>query len=78
VCQSGMGIPPGCLFSMGGGGQGPKCKWLIEEITKRVTADLPMAAHASRATELRQNMSLTLAREVARQLSLRCRVVDCH
>ena len=28
------------------GGQGPKCKWLIEEITKRVTADLPMAAHA--------------------------------
>ena len=58
------------------GGMGPQARWLLEETTKRITADLPMAAHSARVAEVRQNLSLTLAREVARQLALRCRVID--
>ena len=58
------------------GGMGPSANWMLIEVLKRVTADLPYAAHAARLSEVRQNLSITLAREVARQLALRCQVLD--
>ena len=58
------------------GGMGPSARWLLQEVTKRITVDLPHASHSLRAAELRQTLSLALAREVARELALRCRVID--
>ena len=55
---------------------GPQARWLLEGTVKRITADLPMVAHSARVAEVRQNLSLTLAREVARQLALRCWVAN--
>jgi hypothetical protein len=72
--QAAWGFHPAALSPWGG--MGPAAKWLLEETLKRITADLPLAAHSARVQEVRQNLSLTLAREVARQLSLRCRVTD--
>ena len=57
------------------GGMGPSAKWFLQETCKRVTTDLPLAAHSARVGEVRQGLSITLAREVARQLLLRCRVI---
>ena len=58
------------------GGMGPQARWLLEETTKRITVDLPMSAHSVRVNEVKQGLSMTLAREVARQLALRCRLTD--
>lgn len=58
------------------GGQGAHARSLLYEVLRRATADLVGWAKAQRLAELRQNLALTLAREVARQLSLRCRVID--
>jgi hypothetical protein len=58
------------------GGMGPSARWLLAETTKKIASDLPHAAHAVRVAEIRQNLSLTIAREVARQLSLRCQVIQ--
>jgi hypothetical protein len=55
---------------------GPSGKELLRDVTKRIVGDLPLEAHAGRAQELRQCLSLALMREVARQLSLRCSVLD--
>ena len=60
------------------GGLGPQARWLLDETTKQITTDLPMAAHTVRVGEVRQNLSLTLAREVARQLSVRWRIMDAR
>ena len=51
-------------------------KLLLTEVSKRVLNDLPYVVQATRVVEIRQNLSLTLAREVARQLSLRCLVLQ--
>ena len=58
------------------GGQGTAARSLLHEVLKRATADQNGWAKTQRILELRQNISVTLAREVARQLALRCRVVD--
>ena len=59
-----------------GGGMGPQARWLLEETTKRITVDLPMSAHSVRVNEVKQGLSMTLAREIARQLALCCRLTD--
>ena len=58
------------------GGMGPSARHLLFEVTKRVTSGTPLSASNSRANEIRQNISMTLAREVARQLSLVYRILD--
>jgi len=58
------------------GGQGSAAKALLFEVLKRATADQQGWPKTQRILELRQNLSLTLAREVAKQLSLRCRLLD--
>ena len=58
------------------GGQGAAAKGLLHELLKRATADQQGWPKVQRILELRQNLSLTLAREVAKQLAMRCRVLD--
>jgi len=58
------------------GGMGPSAKDLLFGVTKRVVADLPLTCQSARTSELRQTLSLCLVRQVARQLSLRCQVLD--
>ena len=58
------------------GGQGTAARSLLFEVLKRATADQQGWAKTQRILELRQNLSITLAREVAKQLSLRCRVLE--
>ena len=53
------------------GGQGPAALALLHEATMRATADLEGWPKAQRIMELRQGLSITLAREVAGQLALR-------
>ena len=47
---------------------GPAAKWLLHDTLKKITPDLTLAAHSARIQEIKQNISITLAREVARQL----------
>jgi hypothetical protein len=58
------------------GGEGPGAKRVFYEVLRRATADLQGWQKTERAAEMRQALSLTLAREVARQLPVRCRVND--
>ena len=58
------------------GGQGAHARSLLYEVLRRATADLVGWPKAQRLAELRQNLALTLAREVARQLAVRCQVID--
>ena len=55
---------------------GPSAKSLLFEVKKRALSDTPRHSKETRELELHQNISITLAREVARQLSLRCRIVE--
>ena len=57
-------------------GEGPSAKRLFHEVLKRASADLQGWQKTERAVEMRQALSLTLMREVVRQLRLRCRVSD--
>ena len=58
------------------GGQGTAARSLLYEVLKRATADQQGWSKTQRILEMRQNISMTLAREVAKQLSLRCRVQE--
>ena len=58
------------------GGCGPSARALLHEVGRRATADLEGWPKLRRLRELNENLSLTLAREVARQLSLRNRVQE--
>ena len=58
------------------GGTGPAAAKMLYELTRRATHALAGAHRAARAEEIRQNVSLTLARAVARQLRLAIRVMD--
>ena len=58
------------------GGQGTAARSLLYEVLKRATADQQGWSKPQRILEMRQNISMTLAREVAKQLSLRCRVQE--
>ena len=58
------------------GGMGPSARHLLFEVTKRATSGTSLAASNSRLNEIKQSISMTLAREVARQLSLTYRILD--
>ena len=60
------------------GAQGPGAATLLHEICKRATADSEAWSRLARAREIRQSLSLALARETARQLDLRCRMLDAE
>ena len=72
--RAGWGFSP-MAFSPWGG-TGPTAKSLLHEIGKRATAHLAGWPKQRRLREISENLSLTLAREVVRQLSLRNRVQD--
>lgn len=59
------------------GGAGPAAKSLLFEITKRIAGDLHPAIQQERSTEIRQNLSLALVREIAKQLQVRNQVLNC-
>ena len=58
------------------GGCGPAARDLLFETGRRAVSDLSGATRALRLREITQDLSLTLARQVAGQLDLRCRVQD--
>ena len=58
------------------GGEGPAARALLFEVTKRATADLQGWPRTQRMLEIRQGLSLALARGVAAQLALRCPVAE--
>ena len=70
----GWGFTPAAFSPWGG--CGPSARALLHEVGRRATADLEGWPKLRRLRELHENLSLTLAREVARQLSLRNRVQD--
>jgi hypothetical protein len=58
------------------GGQGPMAASLFHEVAKRAGADGLSWTRRARTAELRQALSLSLMREVARQLDARCSLTD--
>ena len=58
------------------GGMGPSAKSLYFEATKRLVTDTPSSMLEARHAEIRQALSLSIARQVARQLSLRSRALE--
>ena len=58
------------------GGAGPGARHLLFHVLQRGLSDLHGWAQARRRAEALQGLSLVLARSVAAQLELRCRVVD--
>jgi hypothetical protein len=72
--QAGWGFAPAAFTPWGG--TGPTARALLHEVGKRVTAHLAGWPKQRRLREIHEGLSLTLAREVARQLSLRNRVQD--
>ena len=58
------------------GGAGPSARHLLFETIKRVSSDAVGLSAETKSREFREVISLAIAREVARQLSLRCQVLD--
>ena len=58
------------------GGMGPGTKHLLYEVSKRALSDIPSHSKDFRSLEIYQIISITLAREVASQLAVRCRILD--
>ena len=76
LCQrAGWGFVPVAFSPWGGAG--PNARALLHEIGKRATTHLSGWPKQRCLRELHENLSLTLAREVVRQLSLRNRVQEC-
>ena len=75
LCQrAGWGFAPAAFTPWGG--SGPTARALLHEVGHRVTAHLAGWPKQRRLREIHEGLSLTLAREVVRQLSLRNRVQD--
>ena len=70
----GWGHHPTAYFPWGGEGAGAAA--LLREVLARVSADLVGWPKISRIVEVRHGLSFTLARGVAAQLAIRCRVVE--
>jgi len=58
------------------GALGPSAKHLLFETIKRCSSDCQGFAAESRSREFRETLSITLARELSVQLSLRCQILD--
>jgi len=72
--MSGWGFHPASLSPWGG--MGPAAKALLFDVFRKASEDLNGWAKQQRIHEAYQGLSLTLARGVARQLGVRCRVLD--
>ena len=72
--QVGWGFSPAAFTPWGA--SGPGARELLHEVGRRATAALTGWPKERRLREIYEGLSLTLAREVARQLSLRNRVQD--
>ena len=72
--QAGWGFLPAAFTPWGGSGPGARA--LLHEVGRRATAALSGWPKQRRLRELYEGLSITLARDVARQLSLRNRVQD--
>jgi hypothetical protein len=55
---------------------GPSAAGLLQEITRRATASLEGWERSKHSVEINQGFSITVARQLARQLSLRYRVIE--
>ena len=72
--QKGWGFSPFALSTWGG--MGSSAKVVLYEVTKRATADLQGWAKTKALMEIREELSVTVMREVARQLAVKGRVQD--
>ena len=70
--QKGWGFSPFALSTWGG--LGSSAKAVLFEVTKRATADLGGWPKTQALLEIRERLSVTLMRQVARKLSLKNRV----
>ena len=74
-CEAkGWGFSPFALSTWGG--LGSSAKAVLFEVSKRATADLQGWPKTHALNEIREALSMTLMREIARQLSLKGRVDD--
>ena len=74
-CEAkGWGFSPFALSTRGG--RGSSAKAVLFEITKRITADLQGWPKTQALEDIRQGLSVTLMRQIARQLSAKGRVED--
>ena len=74
-CEAkGWGFSPFALSTWGG--MGSCVKAMLFEITKRITADLQGWPKTQALEDIRQGLSVTLMRQIARQLSAKGRVED--
>ena len=58
------------------GGQGPAATAFMAEILRRATGDLEGWPKIKRIMEIRQGLSVTLAKQLGQQLGLRCQVLE--
>ena len=72
--RAGWGFAPAAFTPWGGAG--PTARALLHEVGRRATSHLSGWPKQRRLREIHENLSLTLAREVVRQLSVRNRVQD--
>ena len=72
--EQGWGFSPFAVSTWGG--LGSSAKAVLFEVTKRATADLRGWPKTQALLEIREGLSVTLMREVARQLSVKSRVQD--
>ncbi len=75
TCEAkGWGFSPFAISTWGG--LGSSAKAVLFEVTKRMTADLQGWPKTQALEEIRQGLSVTLMRQIARQLSAKGRVDD--
>jgi hypothetical protein len=75
ACEAkGWGFSPFAITTWGG--LGSSAKAVLFEVTKRITADLQGWPRSQALEEIRQGLSVTLMRQIARQLSAKGRVED--
>jgi hypothetical protein len=75
VCEAkGWGFSPFAINTWGG--MGSSAKAVLFEVTKRMMADLQGWPRTKALEDIRQSLSVTLMREIARQLSAKGRVED--
>ena len=74
-CEAkGWGFSPFALSTWGG--LGTSAKGVLFEVTKRATADMRGWPKTRALLEIREGLSVTLMRQVARQLSVKGRVEE--
>ena len=74
--KSPKGISVSPLATSTWGGLGSSAKAVLFEVAKRVTADLQGWPRSQALEDIRQGLSVTLMRQVARQVSAKGRVED--